>query len=201
MIEPVEISLFSLFDKLLLSTGTVEDAAELKNAADDGNHIAEGFYSVLLYVNRPCIKKDKALAASYMQRALPWLQSQADDGDAYSQLIWAYACHDGNGVAKSYDEAARLLNLAAAQGVAAAQCMLGVYYYYGYGVTADPPTAVRLFSLACDQGLADGEYWLGLCHGNGHGTEVNSDESIRLFRQAADKGQMMAQMKLKQMKL
>lgn len=61
-------------------------------------------------------------------------------------------CYEqGRGVNQNDVEAARLYRLAADQGLARAQFILGLCYRSGRGVSEDPVEAVRLFRLAADQ--------------------------------------------------
>ncbi len=60
----------------------------------------------------------------------------------------------GEGVAQDKAEAVRLYRLAAAQGDADAQYMLGYMFSNGEGVAQDQAEAVRLWRLAAAQGHA-----------------------------------------------
>ena len=68
-------------------------------------------------------------------------------------------------------ESAQLYRLAAEQGVAGAQCRLGVMYADGQGVPRDDAEAVRWFRLAADQGDAEAQGGLGFAYGTGRGVE------------------------------
>ena len=68
-------------------------------------------------------------------------------------------------------EAAQLYRLAADQGVAGAQCRLGVMYAEGRGVARDDAEAVRWFRLAADQGDAEAQGGLGFAYGAGRGVQ------------------------------
>ena len=59
--------------------------------------------------------------------------------------------------------------LAADQGHATAQRLLGAMYANGLGVTQDYAEAVRWYRLAADQGDADAQYNLGMSYNNGEG--------------------------------
>jgi hypothetical protein len=59
---------------------------------------------------------------------------------------------EGRGVAKDDAEAVRLFRLAAAQGVAGAQCNLGFMFEYGLHVAKKRAEAIRLYRLAAAQG-------------------------------------------------
>jgi TPR repeat protein len=60
----------------------------------------------------------------------------------------------GRGVAQDDAEAVRWYRLAAAQGVAVAQCNLGFMFEKGRGVAQDDAEAVRWYRLAAAQGDA-----------------------------------------------
>ncbi len=66
-------------------------------------------------------------------------------------------------------EAFQLYRLAAEQGVAGAQCRLGVMYAEGQGVAQDETESVRWFRLAAEQGDAEAQGGLGLACGTGRG--------------------------------
>ncbi len=66
-------------------------------------------------------------------------------------------------------EALQLYRLAAEQGVAGAQCRLGVMFAQGRGVTPDPGESVRWFRLAAEQGDAEAQGALGLAYAEGRG--------------------------------
>lgn len=66
-------------------------------------------------------------------------------------------------------EAFELYRLAAEQGVAGAQCRLGVMYAEGRGVAQDDHESLRWFQLAAEQGDAEAQGGLGLAYGTGRG--------------------------------
>ena len=66
-------------------------------------------------------------------------------------------------------EAVQLYRLAAEQGIAGAQCRLGVAYAEGRGVPQDDTESVRWFRRAAAQGEAEAQGGLGLAYGAGRG--------------------------------
>jgi uncharacterized protein len=80
-------------------------------------------------------------------------------------------CYDNGygGVARDYAEAARLYRLAADQGWADSQFILGVMFEYGEGVVQDDAEAVRLYRLSAAQGHAYAQSNLGTMFMNGRG--------------------------------
>jgi TPR repeat protein len=65
-------------------------------------------------------------------------------------------------------EAGRLYRLAAAQGHAGAQFILGSFCNKGTGVSQDFVEAVRLWLLAAAQGHAGAQFMLGCCYAEGN---------------------------------
>jgi TPR repeat protein len=96
---------------------------------------------------------------------------------------------------KRRNEAIRLLRLAADQGFAPAQFLLGSYYSGGYRpLKQDLREAARLYRLAADQGYAWAQSSLGHYYRVGLGGLSQDDrEAARLFRLAADQGNASAQ--------
>ena len=66
-------------------------------------------------------------------------------------------------------EAFELYRIAAEQGVAGAQCRLGVMYAEGRGVTKDDTESARWFKRAAEQGDAEAQGGLGLAYAAGRG--------------------------------
>ena len=60
----------------------------------------------------------------------------------------------GHGVITGVSEAAKWYRLAADQGLASAQWMLGFCFANGHGVIADSCEAMRWYGLAADQGVS-----------------------------------------------
>jgi hypothetical protein len=95
-----------------------------------------------------------------------------------------------------YANAVRLFKLAADQGNASAQYILGLMYSEGQDVTQDYREAARLFKLAADRGDAKAQYNLGLLYDNGQGVTQDYREAARLYKLAADQGDASAQYNL-----
>jgi TPR repeat protein len=75
----------------------------------------------------------------------------------------------GLGVPQEFKTAAKWYTLAAEQGIARAQMLLGVIYQKGQGVLQDDTTAVKWCSLAAKQGDADAQNNLGTMYDEGRG--------------------------------
>ena len=89
--------------------------------------------------------------------------------------------------------------IAAENGDAIAQNILGVMYADGNGVSKDPTEAVKWFRKAADQGNANGQVNLGVMYANGTGIVKDTVKAGELFRKAADQGNTDAKMWLESM--
>jgi TPR repeat protein len=111
----------------------------------------------------------------------------ASKGDAEAQLALASLYARGIGVDKDQGKAVKWCRKAAEQGLARAQCLLGLYYASGEGIKKrDKLESARWLRRAADQGLAEGQYNLGLCYASGDGVDRNPAEAAAWFRKAAD---------------
>jgi TPR repeat protein len=90
-------------------------------------------------------------------------------------------------------EAVRLYRLAATQGHAQSQFVMGEAYEEGCGVAQDRAEAARWYHLAAAQGLSQAEFNLGAMFLNGEGVEQDDVEAARLHRLAAAQGHPTAQ--------
>jgi TPR repeat protein len=83
--------------------------------------------------------------------------------------------------AQDYVEAARQYRLAAAQGHAVAQYVLGSLTSRGKGVPQNDAEAARLYGLAAAQGQVGAQYNLACIYSQGKGVPQNDAEAARLF--------------------
>lgn len=98
---------------------------------------------------------------------------KAEQGDAEAQFQLGNKYRKGEGVRKSYKEAAKWFRKAAEQGHAKAQNNLGNRYRYGQGVRQDYEEAAKWYRKAAAQGNAKakknlGNMYYGLGNGNYH---------------------------------
>ena len=96
----------------------------------------------------------------------------------------------------NYIQALAKFRLAAAQGRASAQVILGLMYSDGQGVAQDYAEAVRWYRLAAAQGLADAQYNLGFMYSQGQGVAQDYAEAVRWYRLAAAQGLASAQLNI-----
>ncbi len=121
-----------------------------------------------------------------------WRQAQSGDSAALFMVAKHYRGGEG-GLPKDIKEAARLYDLAAAQGHMYAQADLGFLYAYGGdGVPQDETEAVRLYKLAAEQGNDGAQANLAVMYRDGRGVPQSDEEAVRLFRLAAERGNMFA---------
>ena len=86
------------------------------------------------------------------------LMERAQKGNAEAQFNLGYMYRAGQGVPQDYAQATKWARLAADQGYASAQYILGLVYLFGQeGVPQDYVQAHMWLNLAAAQGNADGE--------------------------------------------
>ena len=105
----------------------------------------------------------------------------------------AFALGRGEDMAKErrYADAAPLLQMACAGGVATGCTDLGWFYQNGLGVNRNDAEAVTLFRKACDGGNLRGCNNLGTMHEHGTGVAKDEDEAVELYKKACDGGDPM----------
>lgn len=98
--------------------------------------------------------------------------------------------------AKDYVQARKLFLIAADEGDAEAQRMLGVMYSYGEGVPEDHGTALQWFQRAAEQGNAAAQYSLGIVHENALGIPQNYSVAAGWYLKAANQDYAKARVNL-----
>ena len=83
--------------------------------------------------------------------------------------------------------------LAAEQGDASAQFMIGGMYYGGEGVPQDYAEAVKWYRLAAEQGDASAQFMIGAMYYYGEGVPQGYAETVKWYRLAAEQGDASAQ--------
>lgn len=99
----------------------------------------------------------------------------------------------GKGVPKDLVMAARYIRMAADQGNADAQNLLGTMFKAGEGVEKDNHEAAKLFRKAANNGHAEAQNNLGMLYTSGHGVPQDYLESIKWYRLSANQGSPNAQ--------
>ncbi len=131
----------------------------------------------------------QAFRAGQAEKAYEIWNPLAEAGDALAQFGLALIYERGSEtIPQDLDAAVKWYELAAVQGVAAAQNNLGHMYSQGLGVQQDKARAVELWREAAKAGHSTAYYNLGLAYFRGDGTEKNEIEATQWFAQAADAG-------------
>ncbi len=131
----------------------------------------------------------QAFRAGQAEKAYEIWNPLAESGDALAQFGLALIYERGSEtIPQDLDAAVKWYELAAVQGVAAAQNNLGHMYSQGLGVQQDKARAVELWREAAKAGHSTAYYNLGLAYFRGDGTEKNEIEATQWFAQAADAG-------------
>jgi len=123
-------------------------------------------------------------------------RAKAEGGDAEAQKSLGSIYAKGQGVKRSYAEAAKWYRQAADQGHAGAQAALGELYEAGQGVPCDEAEAARWYRRAAEQGHVGGQYSLAVLHVMGKGVPRDLAEAVKWYRRAADQGNSLAQYNL-----
>jgi len=130
-----------------------------------------------------------AFRAGEAEKAYEIWKPLAEAGDALAQFGLALIYERGNEtIPQDLDAAVEWYELAAVQGVGAAQNNLGHMYSQGLGVEQDKARAVELWREAAKAGHSTAYYNLGLAYFRGDGTEKNEIEATQWFAKAADAG-------------
>lgn len=93
-------------------------------------------------------------------------------------------------------EEAKWFKIAAEQGDANAQLIMGVMYDQGEGVPQDDKEAVKWYKLAAEQGGAEAQYNLGMMYDQGEGAPQDDNEAFKWYKLSAEQGHASAQYNL-----
>jgi len=119
---------------------------------------------------------------------------KAQSGDAQAQLKVAKSYKFGDGVEENDKEAFYWFEKAAKQGLAQAQCSLGMIYAVGNSfVKPNPQESIKWFELSAAQNEVEAIYSLGVSYQNGIGVKVNEQKFLEYYKKAADLGHETAQ--------
>ena len=94
---------------------------------------------------------------------------------------------------REMNEAVRLWEGAAEQGLAEAQCNLGTMYQHGHGVDVNYKKAIEWYEKAAEQGHAGAQYNLGAMYENGDGVGQSDSMAMRWYAKADAQGHEVAQ--------
>ena len=88
--------------------------------------------------------------------------------------------------------------MAADQGIAQAQYILGVMYENGQGVAQDYSAAMKWYRMAADQGHAQAQCNLGVMYYEGQGVPQNTSQALRWLHKAQAQGDERAKQAIEQ---
>jgi TPR repeat protein len=186
--EPDSASAQTWLARAYVLAGRRDQATDLLEAASDaGNPFAAYLLAGLLGE-----ELDQTMPQD-PERAVALLIQAADGGFAPAQADLGERYETANGVVGDYGEAARLYELAAAQGYGLASYKLGVFAHFGYLAAPDYPSALDLYQAAVDAGEPLGHYGLGQLYEYGNGVEQDYTRAAVHYQQGADAGEKMAQ--------
>ena len=94
---------------------------------------------------------------------------------------------------KASTAAAQRHRLAAEQGDARAQFLLGTMHYHGRDVSRDRAEAMKWYRLAAEQGDSYAQSMIGFMYENGEGVGQDDAEATKWYRLAAEQGMFYAQ--------
>jgi TPR repeat protein len=159
---------------------------------------------VLIALLDSCSRNSGDLAAPARQPEQPpvvdveALQKQAEQGNSDAQLRLGRAYAQGNGVKRSYKEAAQWYRKAVDGGSLPAHTALGELYEAGQGVKLDYAEAAKLYRAAAEKGEMNAQYSLAEMLQAGRGIAKDHSEAVKWYRAAADQGDPLAQYNLAQ---
>ena len=187
--------------------GVPEDVAEAvkwwRSAAEQG-HAGAQDYLGWLYYNGIGVPQDNAEAVKWYllaseqghAEAIAGLMEMYGSGTSVTITVNGETVDVGSLGTLDPTEMADSYRLAAEQGDASAQFILGAMYYYGVSVRMDDAEAVNWMRLAAEQGHAGAQLILGASYANGRYVPQDWIEATKLYRLAAEQGSPNAQVGL-----
>lgn len=143
-----------------------------------------GLYNLaVMYETGLAVGRDSVLAADLYHRATIPMRELATTGDCRARVNLGYLLESSDGP-EGLRNALKWYRLAASDGDARAQYILGYKHYHGWGVEQDYQEAIRWLGMAADQGYATAQHFLGNMYYNGIGVTQNNTAAIGFYRQA-----------------
>lgn len=134
----------------------------------------------------------RAYYAKNYAKAVKLYVPLANNGDVVAQYSLGVMYENGEGVPQDLKEAAQWYQMAAEQGNAKAQIIIG----FRYANDKNFKEAVIWYRQAAEFGNASVQYVLGVKHDNGLGVSQNYIEAFKWYRMAAEQGDAKAQSNL-----
>lgn len=197
-LSDAQFNLGLMFEKGNIPGGEINYSAayEWYNlAADQGNTDAlcglALFYVTTRILSGTASKDDQKQARS-------WLELAASNGHIISQFDLANFLEIGllNNGRKDYTQAFKYYLLAANQGYAKAQTMVGLYYETGRIGKSDYVEAHKWYTLAAEHSCPTAMYYIARLHELGLGTPINGKLAYYYYTRSASLGQLESKTKL-----
>lgn len=190
VLDPKQLDDDFVSAKYLANNAALE---RIQLGADKGDPLAQAYLSNLFNRGYQLLPCDSARAVHEADKCKQWLRTTASSGNMYALFnlaLWTADSH-GSGI-PHLKEAFRLYKLAADQGHAGAQRVIGMCFEDGTQVEVNLKEAVRYYNLAADQGHPDAQNSLGLCWERGKGVSVDSAKALKYYKLAAEQGYALA---------
>lgn len=115
-------------------------------------------------------------------------QPVAQQGDLDARMRLGLMFHQGDGVSRDPEQAARWFRLAASEKLPAGQAALGYLHEQGMGVEQDFSQALAWYREAASKNHAWAQYRLALMYREGRGVPRDNEKAIELLKVAAGQG-------------
>ena len=166
-----------------------------------GNRYATGNFDHASEQTPPWWPGADHINVKYSKEALRCYREAGDLGNVEALFKLGDCYEKGLGVEKDLKEAVKWYRMAAEQGYARAQSVLGWYYVNGR-VTIDPKEAIKWYTKAAEQGYTGSpqglvQVELGDCYAKGLGVEKDLKEAVKWYRKAAEQGHAQAKKRLR----
>lgn len=153
--------------------------------------------SFLKQYGRPNIIINHILSNEYKKRAnklgsdisLAWIKQLADCHHTPSMFIMASSYYNGLGVEKSKNTAFKYAKIAAENGHAGAQNLIGMIYYEGTDIIEkDKELALRWYKKSAKSNEAAAFYNIAMLYEHGSAVEQNYNEAFKYYHEASKLG-------------
>lgn len=122
------------------------------------------------------------------ERAVIWLQKEAEHGNGRMQYDAGWCLMNGYGSEKKAEEAVKWFKKAAKQGDIDAQFQLAICSKEGIGTKKDPKEAAVWFIKLAGRGHPVAQYHIGICFRDGDGVDIDDEDALRWLEKSAENG-------------
>lgn len=169
--------------QLIKNERNIEEAInKLKKVADPPNNYKEAQYRLAYIYEKQ----------GNITEALKYYDLSRKQGFTQASSNYALILLEGQGIKQNIDEGLKILKQAASEGLAMANCNLGLIYEKGkYGQAIDGEKAWKYYNIALDKGLPNAMTSVGKAYYRGkianYTVKQDSIRAARLFETAANK--------------